>query len=221
MPTFKLYSYWRASSSWRVRAALALKGIDYDYEAIHLVADGGQQHATGYANLNPMEQVPLLEVSFESGEVARVGQSVAIMELVEELVPMPSILPGDPIERARCRQLAEIVNAGIQPMQNLAVIQHLRDELGEDHVAWCQRYISRGLAAFERTLADHTGAYSLPGPMPSMADVCLVPQLYNARRFKIDLEAFPRLLAIERACLAHPAFESSHPDHQPDAQVPA
>jgi maleylpyruvate isomerase len=219
MPTFKLYSYWRSSSSWRVRAALALKGVDYDYEAIHLVADGGQQHAAGYANLNPMEQVPLLEVTFEGGEVARVGQSVAIMELLEELVPMPSILPQDPIERARCRQLAEIVNAGIQPMQNLAVIQHLRDELGADHVAWCQRYIARGLEAFERTLAAHTGSYCLPGPMPSMADVCLVPQLYNARRFKLDLSAHPRLLSIEAACLAHPAFGASHPDRQPDAQA--
>lgn len=215
--SLKLYGYWRSSSSWRVRAGLEAKGLEYEYVAVHLVEDGGQQHADDFVARNPMHQVPLLEAEV-GGERHRIGQSLAILEFLEEMAPLPGILPADPVERALCRQLAEIINSGTQPLQNLAVIQHLRDELGVDHVAFCQRYIRKGLLAYQATLPEHAGPFSLPGMMPTVADMCLVPQLYNARRFSLEMSEFPRLLEIEARCMSHPAFERSHPDQQPDAQ---
>lgn len=209
-----LYSYWRSSSSWRVRLALEAKGLDYEYVALHLVRDGGHQHGAEHVARNPMRQVPTLSVA-RGGEVTHVSQSLAIMELLEELVPAPSIFPEDVMARARARQLAEIINAGTQPLQNLAVIQHLRTLEGVDARAWCRRWVQQGLEGYQRTLGDEAGRFSV-GDTPTVADFCLVPQLYNARRFELDLAPFDRLLAIEAACNELDVFTRAHPDAQPD-----
>lgn len=215
---FSLYGYWRSSSSWRVRLALAHKAIPYTYIPVHLVDGGGQQHAAAFTSKNPMHQVPLLEVEAEGGRTHRIAQSMAIMELLEEVVPTPSIWPLEPLERARARELAELVNSGIQPLQNLAVIQHLRDELGLDASAFCAMWIARGLEAYQRRCEETRGTFSV-GDNVSVADFCLVPQLYNARRFKVDLSPFQSLLEIESACESLESFQKAHPDAQPDRPV--
>jgi maleylpyruvate isomerase len=214
----KLYGYWRSSATWRVRIALAHKGIAYEYVPVHLVRDGGEQHSDTYRRLNPMEQVPLLEIE-EDGKVHRVAQSLAILELLEERHPTPPLLPADPFRRARARQLAEMVNSGIQPLQNLGVLQHVKRVLLADENAWAVHFIAKGLAALERTAAETAGAF-LVGDSVSVADVCLVPQLYGARRYKIDLAAYPILSRVEATCSALPAFQAAHADRQPDAVTP-
>ncbi|MBA2661426.1 MAG: maleylacetoacetate isomerase [Bradymonadaceae bacterium] len=211
----RLYGYWRSSSSWRVRAALALKGVSYDYVGVHLIEDGGEQHSEVYRAQNPMEQVPMLEVE-RAGRTLRLAQSMAILEFIEESYREPALLPSDLLLRGRARQLAEIVNSGIQPLQNLSVINMLRDDLGVDAKSWCQQWIVRGLSAYEALAAETAGTYSV-GDRVSFADLCLVPQLYNARRFDIDLNEFALLTRIEAACLQLDAFVGSHPDKQPDA----
>lgn len=213
----KLYGYWRSSSSWRVRIGLAIKEVDYEYAAVHLVADGGQQHLPTYREKNPMRQVPLLQWE-EAGEVQELSQSLAILEFLEERYPEPSILPGSALERARARQLAEVINSGTQPLQNLAVIQKLRDELGQDAKSWSAYWIRRGLEAYEEMARREDGPFSV-GEQVSMADICLIPQLYNARRFEVELGDLTRCLAIEDACLKLRAFQVSHPDEQPDGVV--
>lgn len=216
-----LYSYWRSSSTWRVRIALAHKGLDYAYEAVHLIRDGGQQHLDAHNSRNPFHQIPTLAVRGEDGSARHISQSMAIMEYIEEAHPSsPSILPGDAFSRALIRQLSEIINSGTQPLQNLAVIQHLRDDLDVDARAFCQRFILKGLQAYEATCAQSAGTFSV-GDEVSMADFCLIPQLYNARRFKLDLEPFKTLLAIEQACEALPAFKAAHPNAQPDFDASA
>lgn len=211
---FGLYGYWRSSSSWRVRLALAHKEIPYTYLPVHLIEDGGQQHADAFVAKNPMHQVPLLVV--DDGETQHhIAQSMAIMEFLEEVVPTPSLWPTNPVMRARARELAELINSGIQPLQNLSVIQHLRDDLDQDAVAFCSRWITRGLAAYQRRCEAVRGKFSV-GDHVSAADFCLVPQLYNARRFKVELEQFRPLLEIEAACEALPCFQAAHPSAQPD-----
>ncbi len=218
MKGVKLYNYWRSSSSWRVRIALAMKGIDYEYVPVHLVEDGGRQHADWFKTMNPMEQVPVLEVALETGTVF-LGQSPAIAEFLEEVVPEPSLFPGSTLDRAQVRQLAEIVNSGIQPLQNLAVIQRLRDDMKFDGwKAWCQDFIGGGLQKYETLLERTAGDFSV-GDEPSWADCCLIPQIYNARRFEVSLDSMPRILAVESNCNTLDAFTSSHPDQMPDAQV--
>ncbi len=211
----KLYGYWRSSSSWRVRIGLAIKEIDYTYVPIHLVDDGGQQHSEEYRAMNPMRQVPLLQWE-EDGQVHRLAQSMAILEYLEEAHPSPSFLAESQARRGRIRQLAELVNSGIQPLQNLAVIQKLKAESDIDARRWCADWIRRGLLAYEQSVADEDGPFSV-GDRPTMADACLIPQLYNARRFDVELAELKRLLAIEEACFDHRAFQVSHPDEQPDA----
>lgn len=212
----KLYGYWRSSSAWRVRIGLHLKGIDFENVPVHLVADGGQQHTEAHLARNPMRQVPVLEVEGEDGPVF-LSQSLAILAYLDEVVPEPPLLPSDPIGRAQARMFAEMVNAGIQPLQNLRVLQHL-DAEGVDRKAWGKRVIAEGFEAMERLAADTAGSF-LVGDAVTLADVLLVPQLYNARRFRVDLSAFPTLTRVETACEALPAFQASHPDVQPDAQV--
>jgi maleylpyruvate isomerase len=214
----KLYGYWRSTSAWRVRIALAWKRLPYDYQAVHLVRGGGEQHSAAYRAVNPLEQVPVLEVE-ENGRVYRLTQSLAILDLLEAMAPTPPLLPRAPFLRARARQLAEVVNSGIQPLQNSGVLARVRDELHGDEVAWARHYISRGLAALE-VMAAETAAAFLIGEAVSIADVCLVPQLYNARRFGVPLEAYPTLTRVEATCVALPAFAESHPDKQPDAPAP-
>lgn len=211
----KLYGYWRSSASWRVRIALNLKGLPYAYESVHLVKDGGLQNTEAYRALNPMRTVPLLEVQ-EGSTVHRLSQSIAILEFLEERHPTPALLPGEPWARARVRMLAEMINSGIQPLQNLSVAQRIKNELKGDEQAWCAYWIDRGLTAFQTSIAETAGVYC-EGDAVTFADACLVPQLYAARRFKVDLTPFARLTRIEKACEALPAFQAAHADRQPDA----
>ncbi len=208
----KLYNYWRSSASWRVRIALHYKGLPFEYVAVQIVER--QQNQPAYAQLNPMQQVPTLEVEDE-GRVVHLAQSLAILEYLEEAHPTPPLLPRGRVARARARQLAECVNAGIQPFQNLPVLAFIKDNLGGDSTAFARRWNTRGLEALE-ALAQRAGKF-LVGDELSIADVCLIPQLYSARRFGVDTHAFPTLLRVEAACHALPAFTAAHPDRQPDA----
>jgi maleylpyruvate isomerase len=164
--------------------------------------------------------VPVLEVDVPGGPPQRIAQSLAIIEYLEERVPAPPLLPQDPWLRARVRMLAEIVNAGIQPLQNApAVLGYVKETLHGDEQAWARHFIGRGLLALERSCAD-TAATFLVGEQPTLADVCLVPQLHSARRFGVELGALPTLLRVEAACEAIPAFIASRPERQPDAPPP-
>ncbi len=214
----KLYNYWRSSASWRVRIALNLKGIAYEYVAVNLVADGGQQKSDAYRALNPMAQVPTLVVE-ENGVARTLTQSVAIVEYLEERYPSPALLPRDPYLRARTRALVEVVNAGIQPLQNLEPQRYVREELKGDAAAFTKHFIGRGMLALEALAAETAGAY-LVGDEVTLADLCLVPQMFAARRFGVDPATLPTLARVEAACNALAAFQSARPEHQPDA-VPA
>ena len=209
-----LHSYWRSSCSWRVRIALHHKGLAFDTVPVHLVADGGHQHTESHQALNPMREVPVL---IDEGEV--LAQSMAILEYLEERHPSPPLLPSEPVGRARVRQMAELINSGIQPIQNLRVMQRLGREFKlekEAQRAWSKGWIEGGFVALERLLSMHSGDYCY-GDTLSFADLCLVPQVYNARRFEVDLEPFPSITAIEARLNTLDAFERAHPDAQPDA----
>ncbi|MEM1024369.1 MAG: maleylacetoacetate isomerase [Myxococcota bacterium] len=209
----RLYGYWRSSSAWRVRIALGLKGLEYESRPVHLLRNGGEQHEADYLRLNPMAQLPTLEVE-ERGELRHLTQSLAIIDWLEQLQPEPSILSSEPWARFRALEIAEIVNSGMQPLQNLSVLQAV-ERLGSSKQEWVRPFLTRGLAALERKLDG--GPFAL-GEQPSLADLCIVPQLYSTRRFGIDLGDFPSLLRVEATCRAHPAFEAAHPDRQVDAK---
>ena len=211
----RLHGYWRSSAAYRVRIALALKGIPYEYVAVNLVRDGGEQRAESYLRLNPGGRVPTLEVDGQA-----IYQSMAILEWLEERFPGTPLLPADPFARARVRGLAQMVVSDIQPLQNLSVTNHLRDEQGwppERIAAWLRRWVGAGMAAVEQALADSGGEGFCVGATPTIADACLVPQCYAARRFGVDPAGFPRIAAIEARCLALPAFAGAVPERQPDA----
>jgi maleylpyruvate isomerase len=214
----KLYNYWRSSASYRVRIGLHHKGIPFVYVPVNLIVGGGQQHEDTYRTKNPMAQVPTLEIE-DGGLVRRLGQSIAILEWLEDRYPAMPLLPADPFQRARARQLAEVVNSGIQPFQNLSVMKIVKTELHGDEQAFARRFIEKGLNAFDEISEEVAGKFCV-GDELSLADVFLIPQLYGSRRFGVDLSAFPRLLEIEARCLALPAFQAAHPDKQIDA-VPA
>lgn len=215
------YDYWRSSSAWRVRLALHLKGIAVERRAVNLLA--GEQHGPEFRALNPMGQVPVLVVpSQRAGGAPRVlGQSMAILAYLEEQFPKAPLLPdaSDPWRRARVRQLAEMVNAGIQPYQNLALLNVVRERGVSDANGVAREMNTRGLAALE-ALARETAGSFLVGDVPTLADVYLVPQLYGARRFDVDLSPFPTLLRAEASAAALPAFEAARPERQTDAVPP-
>jgi len=214
----RLYGFWRSSCSWRVRIALAHKGIECGYTPINLVQDGGEQHRDAFDAINSMRQVPVLEYE-DAGVLRRVSQSMAILELLEELHPSPALLPTNTYLRAKTRELAEVINSGIQPFQNSHIHKKLKAEYGVDEHALTRYMVHRGLAAFGAALAEFSGRYCI-GDQITFADVLLVPQLYHARRHGLDLAPFPRLLGIEQACMALPAFQAAHADRQPDAPAP-
>ena len=215
----KLYGYWRSSSAWRVRIALALKQIPYEYAAVHLVKDGGEQYRPEHRARNPMSQVPVLEWQ-ENGNTRHLAQSMAIIEYLDETHPNPPLLPKEPFARAQARMLAEHVNSGIQPLQNATVLKYAKEFLGEGADAtWAATWIARGLEGLEAAAAPLAGRYSL-GDAVSLPDLYVVPQMYNARRFKIDTSKYPTLVRIDAALCEHPAFVAAHPDRQPDAPPP-
>lgn len=213
----KLYSYWRSSCSWRVRIALAYKEIDYEYVPVHLVKDGGEQHQEDYLALNHMAQVPTLSWE-EAGDTRVLTQSLAILHYLERTYPEPALLPSEPHLAARAIALAELINAGIQPLQNLATLQELKAR-GLEAKPFGREMIRRGFVALEAELASEPGDFCV-GDEPTWADLCLVPQLYNARRFDVELETFPRILEVESRCFQLAPFLDAHPDVQPDAPPP-
>lgn len=202
------YHYWRSSSSWRVRWALRLKGVDFQPVAVDLLA--GEQRSAAHHQRNPAERVPVLQVGDQL-----IAESVAICEYLEEVYPRPPLLPREPLARARVRQLTEVINAGIQPLQNSGVQRHL-SSLGVDSQGWLERFVGPGLAALEAMTRPLAGAFCV-GDALSFADVALVPQLYFARRFGISLEEMPTLRRIEATCAAMACFQVAHAERQPDA----
>jgi maleylpyruvate isomerase len=212
----KLYSYWRSTSAWRARIVLDYKGLAYDYVPVDLSPDVTEQESEEYASVNAYRQVPTLEW-VEGESVVRLAQSVAIAEYLEERYPHPRLLPEGALARARVRRAVEIVNSGIQPHQNSRTLAALRQLTGEKEIAeWCLSAIARGLGALEMSARAHGGRFSV-GNEPTLADVFLVPQLYNARRFGVDPAPFPNLFEIEARAAELPAFARAHPDRQPDA----
>lgn len=213
-----LYGYWRSSAAYRVRIALNLKGLDYETRPVHLVRDGGEQHTADYHTLNPQELVPCLL----DGDRA-ITQSLAIMEYLDEMHPEleTALLPVDARGRARVRALAQVVACDIHPLGNLRVLQQLEAEFGaseEQRAAWSRHWIGAGFQAIETMLGDNvaTGRYC-HGEAPSMADVCLVPQVYNALRWKLPLDDYPTIMRIYQSCNELEAFRRAAPEAQPDA----
>lgn len=219
MARFKLHGFWRSTATWRVRIGLEYKGIAYDYQPVHLRKGGGEQNTDEYRAKNPMRQVPLLELD-DGGDGAsprRLAQSVAILEYLEERFPEPRLLPADPVARARARQLVEMTNSGIQPLQNTAVQRHVKHALKADDEAWLRHWVSRGLEALEIVTSETAGTFSI-GDAVSLPDLFLVPELYFARRCSIPLDPYPTLVRIDAACAEIPAFARAHAEKQPDAE---
>lgn len=211
----KLHDYWRSSAAYRVRIALNLKGLRYEHLPVNLSAS--DEATAAYRALNPQGLVPTL---VDAGLV--LTQSLAICEYLEETHPEPALLPAGPADRARVRAVAQAIACDIHPLNNLRVLTYLVRDLGiaeSDKLAWYRHWIAEGLEAVEISVAGETtpGRFC-HGNQPTLADVCLIPQLYNARRFDCDLAAYPTLVRIETACLALPAFDSARPERQPDAR---
>lgn len=211
----KLYGYWRSTSSYRVRIALALKGLQADQAFVHLVRNGGEQHGPAYRRLNPQGRVPTLEL--DDGSL--ITQSPAIIDYLEEVYPAPPLLPSDPVRRAQIRAVAAIVGCDIHPLHNVGPLTYLRKTLGHSEPevsAWIAEWIGRGLAAVE-ALIDEGDGYCF-GPTPGLADLYLIPQLYAARRFSVPLDAYPRILKVEALAADNDAFRQAHPSVQADAE---
>jgi len=213
----KLYSYWRSSAAYRVRAALNLKGLTYEIIPVHLTHNGGEQHNADYAELHPQELVPLLR---DGGRVVR--QSMAIIEYLDETYDGElKLVPATARDRARVRALAQVIACDIHPINNLRVLQFLEREFNMPPVEreqWSRHWIEEGFHAFESMLVDSpsTGVFC-EGDDPSMADVCLVPQVYNALRWNVDMTKYPTIARINDECLRMPAFDRARPENQPDA----
>ncbi|XP_051578337.1 maleylacetoacetate isomerase isoform X2 [Myxocyprinus asiaticus] len=201
-----LHGYFRSSCSWRVRIAFALKGIEYEQVPVNLIKDGGQQLTDQFKALNPMRQVPAVTI-----DGITLSQSLAIIQYIEETRPGTRLLPADPKQRAQVRMICDIISSGIQPLQNLYVIK----KIGAEKVQWAQHFINRGFEALEPILKQTAGTYCV-GDEISMADICLVPQVYNAERFMVDMTLFPTIKRLNQTLLEIEAFKVSHPSCQPD-----
>jgi maleylpyruvate isomerase len=216
----RLYSYFRSSAAYRVRLALALKKLDAEILPVHLLRGGGEQLGPIYRKLNPLALVPTLET-----EAGALTQSLAIIEYLEETHPEPALLPRDSIERARVRAFALAIACDIHPLNNLRVLNRLRADFNAGQKAietWYCHWISLGLAALEAMVGDQAAAKGLCfGEQPGLADICLVPQMANARRYDCDLSAMPKLVAIDRALTRRPEFRAVAPEAQPDYEPPS
>ena len=212
-----LHGYFRSSAAYRVRFALHYKGIAFEQVGVHLLRDGGQQHGAVFRALNPQGLVP----AYVDGDVV-LTQSMAILEYLEETHPAPGLLPSDPVVRARVRAFAQAIACDIHPVNNLRLLKYLEAELGADKDArdiWVCHWIAAGFDALEQmALASRGTGPFVFGSSPTHADVCLVPQMFNARRFGCDVSVWPTLVAIDAACAEHPAFAAAHPARQPDAE---
>jgi maleylacetoacetate isomerase len=212
----KLYNYFRSSASFRVRIALALKGLDYEYHSVHLAK--GEHKLPAYAEIAVEGLVPLLELD----DGTRLTQSMAIIEYLDELHPSPALLPADALGRARVRALAQIIACEIHPINNLRVLKYLSKDLKLDEDAkntWYRHWVRSGLESFERQLAAQTSSTYCFGETPTLADCCLVPQIFNGQRFNVDFSGLPRTMAAFDACMQHPAFQQAQPSACPDAEA--
>lgn len=212
----RLYTYWRSTAAYRVRIALNLKKLRHELIPIHLTRNGGEQHRDEYLALNPQGLVPTL---LDGERILR--QSLAILEYLDEVYPEPPLLPATPRDRARVRAIADLIACDVHPLNNLRVLQFLEKEMGQGENArknWYHYWLEQGFNALEELLADHpsTGIFC-EGDEPTFADVCLVPQVYNARRFEVDMARYPTIVRIDEACLSMPAFSDAAPENQPDA----
>jgi maleylacetoacetate isomerase len=213
----KLYTFFRSSASFRVRIALNLKGLKYEQAPIHLRRGGGEQLSAAYTAINPQALVPALE---DGGKI--LTQSLAIIEYLEERYPQPPLLPRDPADKAFVRSMALIIACEVHPIQNLRVLQYVKREYNQSDEQvnrWAQHWIDLGLAALEQTIVAQArrGRFCF-GDTPTLADICLVPQLGNARRYGCDLSPYPAIMEIEKNCMALPAFADAVPEKQPDAE---
>ena len=213
----KLYTFFRSSASYRVRIALNLKGLKYEQAPIHLRRGGGEQLSAAYKAINPQALVPALE---DGGKI--LTQSLAIIEYLEERYPQPPLLPRDPADKALVRSMALIIACEVHPIQNLRVLQYVKREYNQSNEQvnrWAQHWINLGLAALEQMIVaqPRRGKFCF-GDTPTLADICLVPQLGNARRYGCDLSPCPAIMEIEKNCMALPAFADAAPEKQPDAE---
>jgi maleylacetoacetate isomerase len=210
----KLYSYYRSSAAYRARIALNLKGLAYETAPVHLVKDGGHNRRPEFRAVNPQMRLPALVTS--SGDV--LIQSLAIIEYLDETHPTPPLLPKEPTARAHARALADIIACDIHPMNNIGPLRYLKNELHQEQSAidaWYHHWVTAGFEAYEALVRP--GPYSC-GSDVTMADICLVPQVYNARRLKVPLDKFPKIVGIDAACLKLSAFDRARPENQPDAE---
>jgi maleylacetoacetate isomerase len=210
----KLYSYFRSSAAYRVRIALNLKGIAYETLPIHLVKDGGHNRRPEFRAVNPQMRVPVLVTP--AGDV--LIQSLAIIEYLDEAQPNPPLLPKDPAARAKVRALAELVACDIHPLNNIGPLRYLKNTMGQEQSAidaWYHHWVTSGFEALEALLQPSPYA---SGSAVTLADACLVPQVYNARRLKVPLDKFPKIAGVDAACLALAAFDRARPENQPDAE---
>jgi len=210
----KLYTYFRSSAAYRVRIALNLKGLSSEMIPIHLLKQGGLNKKPEYRAVNPQMRVPALQL--DSGDV--LIQSLAIIEYLDEVHPKPPLLPRDPLERAKVRALAQLIACDIHPLNNTSPLRYLKHELGQDQAkidAWYHHWILDGFEPLEAML--HPAPYGF-GSEVTLADVCLVPQVANARRLKVPLDRFPKIVAVDAACAKLAAFERARPENQPDAE---
>ena len=209
----KLYTYFRSSAAYRARIALALKGVPYEPAFVHLAKDGGHHKRPEYKAVNPQMRLPALVLS--GGET--LIQSMAIIEYLDEVYPDPPLLPAGDIERARVRAAAQIVACDIHPLNNSGTMAYLR-KIGHDDAMineWYAYWVTTGFEAIEAMIKPSPYAF---GAHVTLADICLIPQIYNARRFKVPLERFPKILGVEAACNKLPAFDKARPENQPDAE---
>lgn len=210
----RLYTYYRSTAAYRVRIALALKGLQAEQVPVHLVRNGGEQHAPAYQAINPQERVPSLVL--DDGTV--LTQSLAICEYLEEVCPTPPLLPAAPVARAKVRAVADIIACDIHPPNNSSPLNVLRRELGQSEEAvsaWIARWVHDGFRAVEALIGEEGYCF---GPEPGLADLFLVPQVFSARRFAVPLDAYPRILRVDALAAGHPAFAAAHPARQPDAE---
>ena len=209
----KLYSYFRSSASYRVRIALNLKNISYEYIPIHLLNNGGEQLKTAYKSINPMAQVPTL---VHDGKA--LAQSMAIIQYIDEQWPTPALFPTPSYERAKVIEVCEAFNSGIQPLHNLSVLNYLGSHCGqsdEGKKQWSLHWIRLGFEKMEVLLRQTAGTYCFGGKLTA-ADLFLVPQIFGAKRFNLDMRDFPTIAGIEKNCLRLEAFQKAHPERQPD-----
>jgi len=210
----KLYSYFRSSAAYRVRIAFNLKGLTCDMISIHLQKEGGLNKKPEFRAVNPQMRVPALKL--DSGDV--LIQSLAIIEYVDEIHPQPPLLPRDALERAKVRALAQIIACDIHPLNNIGPLRYLKNQMGQEQAkidAWYHHWILDGFDAIEAMLRP--GPYAF-GTEITLADICLVPQVYNARRLKVPLDRFPKIVAVDAACGKLAAFDKARPENQPDAE---